>query len=83
MHLAELGLDFARSWLQPDGAFLVKVFQGHGFNEFLHEMRKTFKTVSSRKPDASGSQPGSLSAGQGLENVRASAIYRLCFRPEH
>ncbi|RDE52261.1 MAG: 23S rRNA methyltransferase [Candidatus Accumulibacter meliphilus] len=53
MHLAELGLDFARSWLQPDGAFLVKLFQGHGFNEFLHEMRNTFKTVSSRKPDAS------------------------------
>ncbi len=53
MHLAELGLDFARSWLQPDGAFLVKLFQGHGFNAFLNEMRKTFKTVSSRKPDAS------------------------------
>jgi len=53
MHLAELGLDFARSWLQPNGAFLVKIFQGHGFNEFLHAMRQTFKTVASRKPDAS------------------------------
>ena len=53
MHLAELALDFARNWLQPDGAFLVKIFQGHGFDAFLQEMRQTFKTVSSRKPDAS------------------------------
>lgn len=53
MHLAELALDFAREWLKPDGAFLVKLFQGYGFSEFLQEMRKAFKTVSSRKPDAS------------------------------
>lgn len=53
IHLAELGLDFARNWLKPDGAFLVKLFQGHGFGDFLQEMRRTFKTVSSRKPDAS------------------------------
>ena len=33
--------------------FLVKVFQGQGFNGFLQEMRKTFKAVASRKPDAS------------------------------
>jgi 23S rRNA (uridine2552-2'-O)-methyltransferase len=53
MHLAELALEFARNWLKPDGAFLVKVFQGYGFTDFLLEMRKTFKEVDSRKPDAS------------------------------
>jgi 23S rRNA (uridine2552-2'-O)-methyltransferase len=53
MHLAELGLAFACQWLKPDGAFLVKVFQGQGFNDFLQEMRQTFKAVASRKPDAS------------------------------
>ncbi|HCZ13223.1 MAG TPA: 23S rRNA methyltransferase [Candidatus Accumulibacter sp.] len=53
MHLAELSLDFARHWLQPDGALLVKLFQGHGFSDFLQEMRRAFETVSSRKPDAS------------------------------
>jgi 23S rRNA (uridine2552-2'-O)-methyltransferase len=53
MHLAELGLEFSRSWLKPDGAFLVKVFQGHGFGEFVQEMKSVFKTVVSRKPDAS------------------------------
>lgn len=53
MHLAELSLDFARNWLKPEGAFLVKLFQGHGFTDFLQEMRRIFKTVASRKPDAS------------------------------
>lgn len=68
MHLAELGLDFARNWLKPDGAFLVKVFQGHGFNEFVQEMRKVFKTVSSRKPDASRDRsPEVYLLGKGLK----------------
>lgn len=53
MHLAELGLEFACKWLKPHGAFLVKVFHGHGFDDFLSAMRKTFKSVASRKPDAS------------------------------
>ena len=53
MHLAELGLEFSRNWLKPDGAFLVKVFQGYGFDDFVREMRLVFKTVASRKPDAS------------------------------
>jgi 23S rRNA (uridine2552-2'-O)-methyltransferase len=52
-HLAELALEFARNWLKPDGALLVKAFHGSGFNDFVLEMRKTFKVVSSRKPDAS------------------------------
>jgi 23S rRNA (uridine2552-2'-O)-methyltransferase len=42
MYLAELALEFARNWLKPDGAFLVKFFQGHHFADFLSEMRKTF-----------------------------------------
>lgn len=52
-HLAELALEFARNWLKPEGALLVKAFHGSGFNDFVLEMRKTFKAVSSRKPDAS------------------------------
>ena len=39
MHLAELALDFAREWLKRDGAFLVKVFQGYGFDDFVRAMR--------------------------------------------
>lgn len=53
MHLAELGLEFCRAHLKPEGAFLVKVFQGSDYETFLRSMRETFKTVGVRKPDAS------------------------------
>ena len=53
MDLCELALEFARENLREDGAFLVKAFQGSGYPEFLGLMRRTFRTVLSRKPDAS------------------------------
>ena len=53
MHLAELGLEFSRNWLKPEGVFLVKVFHGYGYEDFVREMRAAFRTVSSRKPGAS------------------------------
>src|SRR6266852_6461592 len=55
IHLCELALEFARSHLKPDGAFLVKVFQGAGYPEFLAAMRGAFVEVVSRKPGASRS----------------------------
>ncbi len=51
--LCELALDFAGQWLKPDGAFLVKVFQGPGFEDFRAQMRRVFARVLIRKPDAS------------------------------
>jgi 23S rRNA (uridine2552-2'-O)-methyltransferase len=51
--LCELALEFAVRWLKPDGAFLVKVFQGVGFEEFRKQMRQAFEQVAIRKPDAS------------------------------
>jgi len=51
--LCELALDFALRWLKPDGAFLVKVFQGVGFEDFRTQMRQAFEQVLIRKPDAS------------------------------
>ena len=51
--LAELALDFAAQHLQPDGAFLVKVFQGTGFEAYMKAMRAVFGKVTARKPDAS------------------------------
>lgn len=53
MHLAELALEFAVTWLKPGGHFLVKVFQGGGFQEYLGEMRRHFGSVVTRKPKAS------------------------------
>ena len=53
MHLAELALEFALAHLKQDGSFLVKVFQGAGFEEFYKLMRKSFTRVVTRKPKAS------------------------------
>ncbi|TVQ39794.1 MAG: RlmE family RNA methyltransferase [Wenzhouxiangella sp.] len=56
MHLAELALDFARSWLDISGKLVVKVFQGAGFDDLLTDFRRTFNTVKIRKPAASRSE---------------------------
>jgi 23S rRNA (uridine2552-2'-O)-methyltransferase len=53
IHLAELALEFAALHLKPGGAFLVKVFQGVGFEDYVKAMRKHFAKVVSRKPKAS------------------------------
>ena len=51
--LSELALDFAMSVLKPDGALLLKLFQGAGFQELVQAARRRFATVRLRKPDAS------------------------------
>lgn len=53
MHLAELALEFALQHLKPGGSFLVKVFQGDGFDEYIRTMRGHFRQVATRKPKAS------------------------------
>lgn len=53
MYLVELALDMCRQVLAPQGSFVVKVFQGTGFDEFLLEVRRSFSSVRVRKPDSS------------------------------
>ncbi|MBA1148085.1 23S rRNA (uridine(2552)-2'-O)-methyltransferase RlmE [Ectothiorhodospiraceae bacterium WFHF3C12] len=53
MYLAELALDFCERALKPGGDFLVKTFQGEGFDEYLKALRDRFRRVQSRKPKAS------------------------------
>lgn len=53
MYLVELALDMSRDILAPGGSFVVKVFQGEGFDEYLQQIRSLFKKVKIRKPDAS------------------------------
>ena len=53
MHLAELAMDFADRHLKVDGAFLIKLFQGVGFDEYVKELRRRYAKVSIRKPAAS------------------------------
>lgn len=53
IHLAELALEFACQHLAPTGKFVVKVFQGQGFDEFRRAVEREFKTAMVRKPQAS------------------------------
>jgi 23S rRNA (uridine2552-2'-O)-methyltransferase len=54
--LAELALEFAVNHLKPQGNFLVKVFQGSGFEQLVAEIRSRFVQVMIRKPEASRSR---------------------------
>ena len=53
LYLCELALDFAQNHLKTGGSFLVKVFQGAGYQEYMQAMRETFAVVQTRKPEAS------------------------------
>ena len=53
MELAEIARDFALLHLQPEGAFLVIIFQGAGYDEYLKSLREAFRKVVVRKPQAS------------------------------
>ncbi len=56
MYLAELALDMAGRVLKPGGDALIKVFQGVGFQEFVHSARARFARVKLVKPQASRSR---------------------------
>jgi 23S rRNA (uridine2552-2'-O)-methyltransferase len=64
IYLAELALDLAQNYLNPTGAFVVKLFQGEGCDELIVSLRRIFKSVKLRKPDAS--------------RARSSEIYAIC-----
>ncbi|MEC7595861.1 MAG: SAM-dependent methyltransferase, partial [Pseudomonadota bacterium] len=53
MYLADLAIDMATKTLEINGSFVVKVFQGDGFDDYLQNARKAFKKVSVIKPKAS------------------------------
>jgi 23S rRNA (uridine2552-2'-O)-methyltransferase len=53
MELAELARDFAQAHLKAGGTFLVKLFQGAGFDEYLKDLRRRYGKVTMRKPKAS------------------------------
>ncbi|MCI0653104.1 MAG: 23S rRNA (uridine(2552)-2'-O)-methyltransferase RlmE [Methylococcaceae bacterium] len=53
IYLAELALEMAHYSLAPGGTFLVKVFQGLGFDQYYRDIRQVFCKVAIRKPKAS------------------------------
>ena len=64
VYLAELAFEMAREFLVPDGKFVIKLFQGEGFEALVSKFRLCFRSVKFRKPDASRS--------------RSSEIYAVC-----
>lgn len=53
MYLVELALDLARQILKPGGNFVVKAFQGAGFDQYKQDVKTSFNAVKIRKPKAS------------------------------
>jgi 23S rRNA (uridine2552-2'-O)-methyltransferase len=53
MELAEIAFQFAALHLKRQGAFVVKIFQGAGYDDYLRQLRRSFEKVVVRKPEAS------------------------------
>ena len=53
IYLGELALDMAKTVLAKQGTFLVKLFQGEGFEAFHKEVQAAFTQDIIRKPKAS------------------------------
>ena len=51
--LVGMAFEFCRQYLCEGGSFIVKLFQGEGFDEFVRESRKCFVNVKLVKPKAS------------------------------
>jgi 23S rRNA (uridine2552-2'-O)-methyltransferase len=51
--LIEMAVDFALHNMKPEGALVVKLFHGSGYNELVDLFKQTFKVVKPIKPKAS------------------------------
>ncbi len=52
-HLVELALEFTQTHMKPEGALVVKVLHGSGYNELVKLFKASFRTVKPIKPKAS------------------------------
>jgi 23S rRNA (uridine2552-2'-O)-methyltransferase len=70
-HLAELALEFARNWLKPDGALLVKAFPRIRVQRFCAGNAQNIQGgFLAQARCFARSQPGGLFARQNLENLQ-------------
>lgn len=70
MYLAELALDFSDRTLKPGGSFLIKVFQGQGFQELHRRLQRRFAQLYVRKPKASRAESREMYLlGKGFKGV--------------
>ena len=70
-HLVELAVEFAQNRMKPDGALVVKLFHGSGYDTLVKLFRATFKVVKPMKPKASRSNSSeTFLVGMGLKAPR-------------
>jgi len=73
MELAEIARDFALLHLQSQGVFVVKIFQGAGYDEYLRSLRSAFTKVVVRKPAASrGESAEQYLVARGLKPLKSA-----------
>ena len=53
MYLSELARDFSDRHLKTGGDFLIKLFQGEGFDAYVADLRRRYTKLVIRKPAAS------------------------------
>ena len=74
MFLCELALDLATRVLKPGGDFLIKIFQGEGFDMYLKDVRTKFDKVQMRKPSSSRDRSREqYLLGRGFRGIDGSA----------
>ena len=67
-HLVELAVDFSQRHMKPQGALVVKVFHGSGYNELVKLFKESFQVVKPIKPKASrGKSSETFLVGLGLK----------------
>lgn len=59
-YLCELAYDFAINHLKPGGHFLIKVFQGAGYQEYVKLLRESFAGWWCASPKASRDQSNEI-----------------------
>ena len=68
--LIELAVDFAQAHMKPEGALVVKLFNGSGYNELVKLFKDTFKVVKPIKPKASRDKSSeTFLVGMGLKKI--------------
>src|SRR5688572_13585584 len=78
MELAEIARDFAVLHLQPEGVFVVKIFQGAGYDDYLSSLRRAFVKVAVRKPDASRDESAEqYLLAKGLKGLKPGSPDRM------
>ena len=66
--LIEMAVDFAINNMKPEGALVVKLFHGSGYNELVDLFKQTFKVVKPIKPKASRDRSSEIFlVGMGLK----------------